>query len=669
MRMWGRAWLAIAGLCTVVGLQAQSTELKQPPVFTSINGALSLTMVAKPLPIGLGEYQPTAWVYEVCPRVLGVDSCPAGTAAVAPYGGVRLQLSPGDHLRIHLVNQLPPAPADATYAQEMPAMLGPNPTNLHTHGLITEPRRAGNGDNTYGDYVYVYGYPAGQLPTMMHPGLDYTDQPIDYDIAVPANHPSGLFWFHPHVHGLSLNQVSSGLAGVITIGALSDYVDLGGNSSGSSVRYLTLKDMQVEKDNMVDDEEDPAFCAPDPQKGEGPRNGSCPGLPKQDPEMENHAGGRWFFTVNGQVYPTITLPKGSGEIWRFTNTSGSRAYAISLLDDKTGKALPFQLLSIDGVSIDIASGGAGTLGKFGGKVVPSACGGGGGGKSAAVCASKIYIVPAGRMEVWVKSTGKSASATLVTTALLTGTDGDEWPAVNLAHVVFPTAKGKGNAPVTVAVHGQAGKLMRKSGVLGAAIDVKSEKPKTIAPRPAQIHDVVAATEQSAVTCNELSPGHRRRIFFGVPASNPDAFGLGYEELDAQGIPVPGTFRDIEPFDHTTVSVCLPLAAGNVAAVEQWELVNVAAEDHDFHIHQTKFLVLPQDAPRGDANVLMDTVLLKSGSTHCDGTIETWRQGGCAVKPVAVQIPFAEVGDFVYHCHILEHEDGGMMAHIRVVPAK
>ena len=27
----------------------------------------------------------------------------------------------------------------------------------------------------------------------------------------------------------------------------------------------------------------------------------------------------------------------------------------------------------------------------------------------------------------------------------------------------------------------------------------------------------------------------------------------------------------------------------------------------------------------------------------------------------------EVGDFVYHCHILEHEDGGMMAIIRVLP--
>ena len=34
--------------------------------------------------------------------------------------------------------------------------------------------------------------------------------------------------------------------------------------------------------------------------------------------------------------------------------------------------------------------------------------------------------------------------------------------------------------------------------------------------------------------------------------------------------------------------------------------------------------------------------------------------------VVVEIPFHEIGDFVFHCHILEHEDGGMMARIRVV---
>jgi FtsP/CotA-like multicopper oxidase with cupredoxin domain len=37
--------------------------------------------------------------------------------------------------------------------------------------------------------------------------------------------------------------------------------------------------------------------------------------------------------------------------------------------------------------------------------------------------------------------------------------------------------------------------------------------------------------------------------------------------------------------------------------------------------------------------------------------------------VIVRIPFAILGDFVYHCHILGHEDSGMMAKISVVPAR
>ena len=41
-------------------------------------------------------------------------------------------------------------------------------------------------------------------------------------------------------------------------------------------------------------------------------------------------------------------------------------------------------------------------------------------------------------------------------------------------------------------------------------------------------------------------------------------------------------------------------------------------------------------------------------------------GTCPVQTVVVQIPFSEVGDFVYHCHIGEHQDAGMMAHIRVI---
>jgi hypothetical protein len=166
----------------------------------------------------------------------------------------------------------------------------------------------------------------------------------------------------------------------------------------------------------------------------------------------------------------------------------------------------------------------------------------------------------------------------------------------------------------------------------------------------------------------LPVGHHRRIFFGVPAENPDGFGLGYEEIDQNGNPVPGTFQDIVPFDHSVLTVCLPLASGNKPVEETWELINVASEDHNFHMHQTKFrVVLPSPQDNNEAGALVDNLPLYNGGPTCDGSVGNWRSGGCAVAPVVVRIPFSQIGDFVYHCHILEHEDGGMMAHIRVVP--
>jgi L-ascorbate oxidase len=46
-----------------------------------------------------------------------------------------------------------------------------------------------------------------------------------------------------------------------------------------------------------------------------------------------------------------------------------------------------------------------------------------------------------------------------------------------------------------------------------------------------------------------------------------------------------------------------------------------------------------------------------------------RDGHCGSAPLVLDIPFSQLGEFVYHCHILEHEDGGMMAKIQVVPAR
>ncbi|HEY3927376.1 MAG TPA: hypothetical protein VGL89_03280 [Candidatus Koribacter sp.] len=122
MRALRFAGTSLIVLSTFSVLQGQSTnELREPPVFASSQGELSLTMVAKAQSITLGSYRPTAWVYEVCPRTTASNECPAGSAKASPYGGMRLQLSPGDHLRIRLVNGLPPAPSDALYAQQMPA--------------------------------------------------------------------------------------------------------------------------------------------------------------------------------------------------------------------------------------------------------------------------------------------------------------------------------------------------------------------------------------------------------------------------------------------------------------------------------------------------------------------------------------------------------------------
>lgn len=185
------------------------------------------------------------------------------------------------------------------------------------------------------------------------------------------------------------------------------------------------------------------------------------------------------------------------------------------------------------------------------------------------------------------------------------------------------------------------------------------------------HHLAAATAKWAgqtPACQSLPAGHHRRIFFGVPAGIEDGFGLGYEEVDENGNSVSGTFQDIAPFDHSMVTVCLPLAPGNKPVEETWELINVASEDHNFHIHQTKFRVLqPAPGDTNEAGALVDNLPLYNGGPTCDGSVAAWRSGVCQVAPVVVRIPFSQLGDFVYHCHILEHEDGGMMAHIRVVP--
>jgi FtsP/CotA-like multicopper oxidase with cupredoxin domain len=607
-----------------------SNELREPPVFTSARGVLDLLMIARPAPITLADLKTIAWVYEVCPRsVAKGDICPQGSQTFSPYGGVRLQLEPGDHLCIRLVNDLPPAPPDATYAAADPAMLAANPTNLHTHGLLVSPHTPTKADPTYGDYVYVLEYPAGKQPKMQMPGMTTTGEPIQYDIFIPRDHPSGLYWFHPHSHGLSQNQIAHGMGGILTIGEPSDYLEL----HGQQIRHLVLKDIQVEKNGTVLSQEDSRFCHTFAFPGEPARYGSCGGT--IEPSGTDYTGGKWIFSVNGQVYPTITVGD-RGDVWRITNASADVSYLLKLIDDGSRKALPFHVVATDGVGTALPMGmpiqGA----------MPAIQKVRGCENDGAICTTELLVMPASRVEVFVPpQDGSSKTATLQQASYGTGPAGDSWPMANLAKVVFsavPTDVPKNDAP-----------LLRVK-------NWKAPPPE----KPATLANAQATADQS---CRPLAPGHRRRIFFGIPKTS--LHGLGYEEVDEKGQPVPGSFRDIVPFEHGSTTVCLPLATSNAPVTETWELVNVSGEDHNFHIHQTRFKVLT-DAGSGDDNLYMDSVIVPHGSWGCDGTVQHWRRGACTVKPILVAIRFTQPGDFVYHCHILSHGDAGMMAHIRVL---
>jgi FtsP/CotA-like multicopper oxidase with cupredoxin domain len=132
------------------------------------------------------------------------------------------------------------------------------------------------------------------------------------------------------------------------------------------------------------------------------------------------------------------------------------------------------------------------------------------------------------------------------------------------------------------------------------------------------------------------------------------------DLDKEAIPKPGDYPSFGTADSPS-DLCI-----RYGSVERWVLVNDTDECHNFHIHQTHFRVREialvdgekANACLGDRkasiglNTLHDNFPMPPGSR------------------IVVDIPFTrpeQIGKFVYHCHILGHEDKGMMATVEVVP--
>jgi len=97
------------------------------------------------------------------------------------------------------------------------------------------------------------------------------------------------------------------------------------------------------------------------------------------------------------------------------------------------------------------------------------------------------------------------------------------------------------------------------------------------------------------------------------------------------------------------------------AVEEWRIENRTQEVHEFHMHQIHFLVTAiNDVP----------IPPKKQQLYDIHQVGYWDGDSQHPYPsITVKLDFRgpDVGDFVYHCHILDHEDAGMMAIIRVLP--
>jgi FtsP/CotA-like multicopper oxidase with cupredoxin domain len=95
-------------------------------------------------------------------------------------------------------------------------------------------------------------------------------------------------------------------------------------------------------------------------------------------------------------------------------------------------------------------------------------------------------------------------------------------------------------------------------------------------------------------------------------------------------------------------------------VEDWTIENRSQELHTFHIHQSHFVVLKRDGDAVDEPNLRDTI-----------SVRFWDGKDPQYPSVILRMDFRDpniVGTFPYHCHILQHEDGGMMGTIQVLPA-
>ncbi|MBZ4420657.1 multicopper oxidase family protein [Myxococcus sp. RHSTA-1-4] len=151
----------------------------------------------------------------------------------------------------------------------------------------------------------------------------------------------------------------------------------------------------------------------------------------------------------------------------------------------------------------------------------------------------------------------------------------------------------------------------------------------------------ALTEDAPVDATVRVP-ERLRTIEPVSLSNPPVQRLELMEKSVDGTGVLG-------INGLTASEAPPLMA-HAGVNEVWELTNSTAYDHPFHLHGFFFQVLDIDGVAPAVREWRDTVNVRPGTR------------------VRMAIQFDNrPGMWMFHCHILDHADLGMMGMLHVMP--
>nr|WP_244571035.1 multicopper oxidase domain-containing protein [Mesorhizobium carmichaelinearum] len=572
-----------------------------------------------------------------------------GVDPKAPYVSPTIEAIPGDTVRITLDNQLPagPQPGDPGC---MPGGQMPdiphcfNGTNLHTHGLWVSP--TGNSDNVL---------------LSINPQTKFT-----YEYNIPSDHPSGTFWYHTHRHGSTALQVSSGMAGALIIRgnrpptptAHGD-IDTLIPTSAVPERVLVMQQIQY------------ACRGPAAKPGDlGPIKQNIKGRYFCDPgdvggieAYDQFGPGTWpasgrYTSLNGEVFnpdKPLTAKQGQIERWRMIHAGVRDTISLQFFKVLGGKLKPGvkTLLEADATASFIKD-------TCDTKPVPYALVAADGLTMAAAQMTKLATFQPGyRFDVLVVFPEAGRYCVIDSSAPKSGVVNGLDVGPQLLGLV-DVAPGK---PVDNVETYIASKLV----ALAEANMPADVKAKVVADLKAGMK-LTSFTPHPDITDEEVKGNGTQELTFFIDTSGPDVkFEVGNSLNTA----------DVKPYDPTRIDRQLPLGKAQV-----WTLQSHFVS-HPFHIHVNPFQIVSITDPLGKdvsapgaiddiagapdpqypglKGVWKDTLWIKSLIP------QTLPTGFSGIYTITLRTRYERyIGEYVLHCHILDHEDQGMMQNVAVV---